>query len=60
MDADDVDEAQRAEIQDDTLGIAGQRPSDRVSEACACAEVTRTGKLNGGGRPSLRNDDPQT
>jgi hypothetical protein len=60
MDADDVDEAQRAEIQDDALGIARQRPSDRLPEACSCGEVARAVELDAGGRPSLRNHDPQT
>jgi hypothetical protein len=59
-DADDVDEAQSAEIEDDALGIAGQRPSDRVPEACSRAEVAGAVKLEAGGRSSLRDGDPQT
>ncbi|HEX3976769.1 MAG TPA: hypothetical protein VHW96_10925 [Solirubrobacteraceae bacterium] len=59
-DADGVDEAQRAEIQDDALGIVGQRSSDRVPEAGSRGEVTRAVELDAGGRPSLRHHDPQT
>jgi hypothetical protein len=60
MDAGGVDEAQRAEIQDNALGIVGQRPFDRVPEAWPRSEVTLPVKLDAGGRPALRDRDTQT
>jgi hypothetical protein len=58
--ADDVDEAQSAEIEHDTLGIAIEYLADRVPEACLRSEVTLAVKLDAGGRPALRDHDPQT
>jgi hypothetical protein len=58
-DADDVDEAQPTEIEHDTFGTAGQRPADRVPDACPRGDVTFAVKLDAGGRSPLSDHDSQ-